>query len=107
LALYSSCKNKPHRFQFIYSNKGYDKNDKVYAISRKDDRTINEKDCQYYIDFDNPETAYSVHDTTYDIYLPTGFEVSQNVGVDVRDNSEEQDTIVSTWYRGARYGFAQ
>ena len=108
LAFYSSCKNKPHRFQFIYANNGdYDKNDKEYAISRKDDRTINEKDCQYYIDFNNPETAYSVHNTTYDIYLPTGFQVSQDVGVDVRDNSEEQDTVLSTWYRGARYGFSQ
>lgn len=106
LAFYSSCKNKPHRFQFIYSDKGYNKIGKKYNISRKDDRTINEKDCQYYIDFDKPEEQYSVHNTTYDIYLPTGFVVSSIVGFD-SNNINDKDTVVSTWYRGARYGFAQ
>lgn len=99
LAFYSSCKNKPRRFQFIYANNGdYGKNnDGSYKISRKDDRTINEKDCQYYIDFDDPENNYSEHNTTYDLYLPTNFQVGGN-GL---------DTAVSTWYRGARYGFSQ
>jgi hypothetical protein len=60
LAFYSSCKNKPHRFQFIYANSGdYGKKaDGSYKISCKDNRVINEKNCQYYIDFNNPESDY-------------------------------------------------
>ena len=101
LAFYSSCKNKPHRFQFIYSSKGYNKTDNGYAIDRNDKRVITEKDCQYYIDFDEPDTDYSEHNTTYDLYLPADFKVIEMVG------SETTDTTISTWYRGARYGYAQ
>ena len=101
LAFYSSCKNKPHRFQFIYSDKGYEKTANGYAIDRNDKRVITEKDCQYYIDFDDPNTAYSVYNTTYDLYLPTNFNVIEMI------ESETTDTAISTWYRGARYGYAQ
>jgi hypothetical protein len=35
LGFYSACQNKPHRFQFIYSNKGYDKkDDESFPIAR-------------------------------------------------------------------------
>lgn len=102
LAFYSSCKNKPYRFQFIYSPKGYIKDGSGnYVISRKDNHIIDEKDCQYYIDFDNPEATYVVHDTTYDLYLPQGWSVvAQGTG-------DSRDTTISSWYRGARYGYAQ
>ena len=104
LAFYSCCKNKPHRFQFIYSSKGYDKTDDGYAISRKDDRTINEKDCQYYIDIANPETTYKNNLTNdpMDLWLPDGFVIATTT-----DGRPSGDSLLSSWYRGKRYGFAQ
>ena len=106
LAFYSSCRNKPHRFQFIYSNKGYGKDaDGKYVIARKDDRTIIEKDCQYYIDYDNPdsykEPSAGTNTKDLDLYLPDGFSVVLQTG------GETNDTTLSSWYRGKRYGFAQ
>lgn len=117
LAFYSSCKNKPHRFQFIYSDKGYDKNpDNSYIISRLDDRSIAEKDCQYYIDFSDPNTAYAEPSEgtggngakSLGLYLPQGFVI----GVPgVRKNNLEaiieRDSTLSSWYRGKRYGYSQ
>lgn len=99
LGFYSCCKNKPHRFQFIYSERGYDKNDEQ-SISRKDDRTINEKDCQYYIDISNPESVYKngpLNDPM-DLWLPEGFAIG---------DKPSGDSLLSSWYRGKRYGFAQ
>ena len=104
LAFYSSCTNKPHRFQFIYSNKGYGKDDDgKYLISRKEDRTIDEKDCQYYIDFDNPSTDYSLTaQGDLGLYLPNGWSEFTPTGED-----GDVDSKLSSWYRGKRYGFAQ
>jgi hypothetical protein len=48
LAFYSCCKNKPHRFQFIYcaGDKPYDRDaEGAFNTKREDDRTITEKDC--------------------------------------------------------------
>ena len=96
LAFYSSCKNKPHRFQFIYSDKGYNI-EQNGCISRQDDRLIDEDNCQYYIDFDNPEVDYTEKNTTFDFYLPTGFNI---------DTSPSNDTTISSNYRGKRYAYA-
>ena len=96
LAFYSSCKNKPHRFQFIYSDKGYNI-EQDECISRRDDRLINEDNCQYYIDFDTPEVNYTVNDSTFDFYLPTDFKIVI---------SPFNDTTISSNYRGKRYAYA-
>ena len=116
LAFYSSCKNRPHRFQFIYCS-SFDKNsDGSFKIGRKDDRTINEKDCQYYIDFLNPDTDYQDAENTDDalaknlgLALPTGFSVCSTPAIRLGENGMaiETDSYLSSWYRGARYGFAQ
>lgn len=109
LAFYSSCKNKPHRFQFIYSQNGYNLDNSGYAISRKDDRTINEKDCQYYIDFENPEvykTPTGSNAKALGLLLPEGFDEGYP-GTDVTKTPNTSDSTLSSWYRGKRYGFAQ
>ena len=112
LAFYSCCKNKPHRFQFIYSNKGYNKNENgEYAIARKDDRTIIEPDCQYYIDFDNPEQVYvDPEERTgtvkqLGLWLPMGFEIGY-YGID-NSQDNQNDSYLSYWYRGKRYGYSE
>lgn len=105
LAFYSSCQNKPHRFQFIWQDDGYNRNkDGSYEISRKDDRTIDAKDCQYFIEVKDP-SEYKYYNSDYGIYLPEGFSIdatAQSEGVD-----QGHDTVISNWYRGDRYGFAQ
>jgi hypothetical protein len=62
LAFYSSCTNKPHRFQFIYLND-------LTEITKDKDGKINNKDCQYYIEFE--PSAYTVKENVF--FLPTGF----------------------------------
>ena len=97
LAFYSSCRNKPHRFQFIYlpnyskANVSVDKN-----------RQILNKNCQYYIEFESSE--YTAVNTAYDFVLPAGFSVIEKT---YSDNTSPSDSTISTWYRGGRYGFAQ
>lgn len=96
LAFYSSCRNKPHRFQFIYLP-NYDKQDVLIDSNR----IILNKDCQYYIELS--ENEYADSSNKYGLSLPTGWNiVEQSDSVD-----DEHDTTISTWYRGARYGFAQ
>ena len=122
LAFYSSCKNKPHRFQFIYSSKGYnrteDDGEYTYNIDRKDDRIINEKDCQYYMEFDNPEEDYTNPEDLsnsdedklikqFNLYLPTDYFTIESTPPVTTNKTNDEDTIISTWYRGARYGFSQ
>ena len=111
LAFYSCCKNKPHRFQFIYKDDDnpYGKNvDGTFRISRKDDRTINQANCQYFIEFDNPEASYTETIMDYGLSLPTGFGLGL-VGqeYDKYGNPIGSDSQLSSWYRGARYGYAQ
>ena len=123
LAFYSSCRNKPHRFQFIYipGEDAYEKDTEgELKIKVNANRIIEEKDCQYYIDFSNPKTEYvapgsqiewtnddgeTITQTNgaekYGLFLPAGFAV-YNPGT-----TEECDTPLSSWYRGARYGYAQ
>jgi hypothetical protein len=72
-------------------------------LPRDSNRNILVKDCQYYIDFTDPNTVYSkTTDSLYDIYLPTGF-TTTGAGL----SSDTQDSTLSAWYRGERYGFAQ
>jgi hypothetical protein len=94
LAFYSSCTNKPHRFQFIYL--GTDDNGKAIVPTTDDFRNITNKDCQYYIDIPNPSNYTSVAGTNY--YLPAGFEIINSIKGD--------DAPLSSLYRGKRYGFA-
>lgn len=94
LAFYTSCKNKPHRFQFIYSDKGYFTEDGEPLLSRDQERIITEADCQYYCEIDDP-ASYTV--TQYNMSLPTGWSFS----------TQTHDELISSLYRGDRYGFAQ
>lgn len=107
LAFYSSCKNKPHRFQFIYCEQGYNKDSNgAYKIKRKDNKIIEETDCQYYIDFDNPEEVYKYSDDGgLDLYLPEGY----SLGVPAQKDGDklDKDTYLSSWYMGKKYSFAQ
>jgi hypothetical protein len=102
LAFYSSCKNKPHRFQFIYLENLPTKRENKDSIKLNSNRAIIEKDCQYYIEFDDPSTAYSKEpESDFGFYLPTGFKVA-DPGTDTN-----HDTKISSWYKGLRYGYAQ
>ena len=91
LAFYSSCTNKPHRFQFIYL-------DDFINITTDKEGKINNTDCQYYIDFE--PTEYSIakdanNDDVPPYYLPNGFQLfSKNSG------------YLYTDARAERYGFA-
>lgn len=100
LGFYSSCVGKPHRFQFIYLP-SYERED-VFGNGRKDDRVIEQKNCQYYIQFDNEDVYEEVTDTLV-MNLPTGFSPYHPGAV----FGEEKDSILSAWYRGRRYNFAQ
>lgn len=86
LGFYSSCRNKPHRFQFIYVEGA--------AYTAKEG-IISNKDCQYYIDCE--PTNYST-DSGTGFTLPT----TGNFVVD----KDEDGSYISN-YRGERYGFAQ
>lgn len=92
LAFYSCCNNKPYRFQFIYLPNGYAKGN----VTLEENRVIKNDQCQYFID--NP-----IYEKSDDYYLPTGWQV---INKGEQGMSDEHDTTVSTWYRGARYGFA-
>lgn len=95
LAFYSSCTEQPYRFQFI-------KLDNYANVSTDENRVINVANCQYYYDVFAAGKTYIK--TNEGFYLPTGWLVL-NQGPDAIDN--KNDTTVSNWYRGARYGFAQ
>lgn len=100
LAFYSSCRNKPTHFQFIYfadENK-YGKD----VVEHNEDRVITEKNCQYYIEYLNPD-IYTANVQDYGFILPKDFSViAQSGGVE-----DTADTTISTWHRGARYVFSQ
>lgn len=78
LAFYGSCTNKPHRFQFIYI-KDFDKTDKQikdekiknYGITTDKNDTINNINCQYYIEFEPNDYKEEILNTTF--ILPEGF----------------------------------
>lgn len=100
LAFYSSCRNKPTHFQFIYfsDEKKYGKG----VVEHNEDRIITERDCQYYIEYLDPD-KYEENIKDYGFELPKGFKLAATSGgVD-----NESDTTISTWHRGARYVFSQ
>ena len=100
LIFYSSCTNKPHRFQFIYLPKEH------YGEYDKDKVTIDEnqiitvRNCQYYKDIAKIE-----------LYKPSGqFFLPEELSIIERSIGELEDaydTTVSNWYKGKRFGFAQ
>jgi hypothetical protein len=103
LAFYSSCKNRPNRFQFILLD-NYDKNN----VEINENQIIQNKDCQYYYEVSKPHEEYieiSQSSTVGTVYLPEGWDLL------VKESEETVgsiiDTTVSNWYRGNRYGFAQ
>lgn len=101
LAFYSSCRNKPTHFQFIYfaDESKYGKG----TVEHNEDRVIVEKDCQYYIEYLDPENYKAQVQDDYGFILPRGFSViAQSGGAD-----DTADTTISTWHRGARYVFSQ
>lgn len=92
LAFYSSCRNSPYFFQFIYKDGvSYDKQD--FAHNEKG--VITDKNCQYYIVTLDPSIYEFCETDEYNFYLPKGVKVS-NV-----------DTIISPYHRGGRYNFSQ
>ena len=105
LGFYSCCRNKPYRFQFIYLNDytRFDENKNIGTVHIDANRVILNEDCQYYFDIINEED-YKGPDSNYGFYLPDGITplLKQGAGV-----SDDADTTISYWYRGARYGFAQ
>lgn len=86
LAFYSSCRNKPYCFQFIYLKNGYDKNN----IRIDNNRIIQNADCQYYIQYN--EDAYT-EITDKGLILPK----------DWAANEVDDDSLISSKYRGARF----
>ena len=109
LAFYTSCTSKPHRFQFIYIPEDYYKEDngkRIPSVSTDENQIINVKDCQYYCEINTPEAkdAYIQHSAFKQFYLPKDFKLL-DFGEDGISNNH--DTIISVWYRGYRYGFAQ
>lgn len=85
LAFYSSCANKPHRFQFIYL-------DNLENITTDKEDKINNANCQYYIEFE-PSEYEAVPDTPF--FLPKEFTLyNKTTG------------YLYTDARAERYGFA-
>ena len=101
LVFYSSAKNKPHRFQFIYASEL----DKIVPDSRG---VIDIKNIQYYIDMTAPErikeneanNPYRYGKEQKGFFLPEGWEL-------IAEDVPNGDSTVSNKYRGLRYGFSQ
>lgn len=108
LAFYSCLRNKPVFFQFIILGKedqfgkinSYDED----KVRHDENRVILEENCQYYIKYLD-SSIYSEKNEKYGFDLPVGFKIqeqSETTGID-----GEKDTTISSWHRGARYGFSQ
>ena len=85
LAFYSSCVDKPYRFQFIYV-------DDLSKLTKDDNRLITNENCQYIID--NPKYGEATEPNKF--YLPNGL-----------NTTTVENEIVSGKYRAKRYGFTQ
>ena len=100
LAFYSSCTDKPHRFQFIkLADYAKDK------VSCDANRVITEKDCQYYVDIERPNTPLRNLLNNYDTLNSTSaYEVGrytfgvtpsvQNQSFSIQLEGKVDDTIV-------------
>lgn len=100
LGFYSSCKNKPHRFQFIYLDKNSYGDYQKDLIPVNENRVIQVQDCQYYIDI----PLQAVYQVSGDYFLPPGMQV---IIRNISGLQDIADTTVSNWFRGARFGFSQ
>lgn len=98
LAFYSSCKNRPHRFQFIKLN-----NYARASVKVDEKSNILESNCQYFIEVNKPEEGY-VPNSDFDMYLPTGWSIDEQNNV---SETNLLDTTISWWYKAKRYGFSQ
>lgn len=95
LGFYSSCTNKPHRFQFIYVSD-------LANLERDENRYIKNDDCQYYIDYEDPNSNYDVTIASLGLFLPKGFKTAT-----VDEDDYGYGVTLSSKYRGKRYGFSQ
>lgn len=108
LAFYSCLRNKPVFFQFIVLGKE-EQFGKItsYAeenVKHDENRVILEDNCQYYIKFlDSAE--YKDKNEKYGFDLPDGFVVQEQS--ETNGINGDSDTTISSWHRGARYGFSQ
>lgn len=93
LGFYSCCKDKPYRFQFIYTD--------LSQINKDENRIITNSNCQYFTEYENPEIIYTSHVTEYDFYLPQEFSVIAT------DEDNTTGVVISNLYRGRKYVFAQ
>ena len=100
LGFYSSCKNKPHRFQFIYLDKNSYGDYQKDLIPVNENRVIQVQDCQYYIDI----PLQAAYQASGDYFLPPGMQV---IIRNISGLQEVADTTVSNWFRGNRFGFSQ
>lgn len=90
LGFYSSCTNKPHRFQFIYI-----KEDENYITN--ENRIIENDNCQYFMEF-NP-SQYTDTDKENGYFIPEGF------GLTTEKENKDVGVTISENYRGRRYVF--
>lgn len=103
LAAYSSCTGRPHRFQFFWVA-GMVNNDGKIAedvLTTDDNRIINNKDCQYYIDYPYPKNFTIIEGTNF--VLPADF----NTTSVIENLYTDSGVTLSSKFRGKRYGFTQ
>lgn len=93
LGFYSSCTNKPYRFQFIYVGD-------LNNLSKDSNRIITNTDCQYYID--NP--IYTEGTTLENNLFSLPLQLTTTTVVEPGGTS---GVMVSGEYRARRYGFSQ
>lgn len=110
LAFYSSCTEKPHRFQFIYVPE-------LDKITRDEERYITNENCQYYIDDYGikytingeqkvQQLNYKTDADSYGFYLPAAMSVTETAEY-IADTTETTQVVLSGRYRGKRYGYSQ
>ena len=99
LAFYSSCKNKPHRFQFIYLNEYRYNNYSKNTVRVDENKIIIEPSCQFFIDIDKA----SLYTEQNGYFLPPGLVIEEQESAFL---SDEEDTLISNWFRGKRFGFS-
>jgi hypothetical protein len=105
LAFYSSCTNKPYRFQFIYvENLPFSNAEVLHTKLIKDDnRFLLNKDCQYYID----DCDFEKIESNYDFYLPKSQQGFLFETTTVVESAGFAPVTLSSEFRGRRYGYSQ
>lgn len=103
LAFYSSCKDKPARFQFIHvADKAYLQDDKRILINPH---------AQYYIDYAKLDEDYLTPSGTYQFCLPSGFKLNDPgagfLKPNINGETKTDEQVISIYLRGKRYTFAQ